>query len=104
MNNFTDKIIDRIYNSVCKQYAVKAEQWAKANRPWKDQTGDARKKLKGIPFRDNNSVGIQLVHRVEYGKHLETANDGRYAILKPTIEALRPEFMSALQKCLGGKR
>jgi len=48
-------------------------------------------------------LGIRLMHRVEYGKHLETANSGKYAILKPTIENIRQDFFDAVKKAVGGR-
>ena len=99
-------------------FAARAEQMAKKSRPWKDRTGDARKFIKGVLLNDKdvildlfkrdekgkpvksgtmtidgkNSIGFALVHRVEYGKYLETAHKGKYAVIKPTIESLRAEF------------
>lgn len=115
-------------DTVCLKYAAEAEQRAKANAPWTDRTSDARKLLKGVVL-DNDEVtldtykqvdgktvcagtmtvdgkgciGVALCHRVEYGKHLETAHDCKYAILKPTIEGLREEFFSTARKFFGGK-
>jgi len=98
------RLLVRLRDTVCAKYAVEAEQIAKANAPWKDQTGDARKLLKGVVIDDGKALGVALVHRVEYGKHLETANDGKYAILKPTIEGLRAKFFEAARKAFGDRR
>jgi hypothetical protein len=43
------------------------------------------------------------MHRVEYGKYSETANEGKCAILKITIEGLRADFFNAVEKFFGGK-
>jgi hypothetical protein len=113
-----EKIKQRLVETVCTKYAVEAEQMAKDNAPWTDRTHDARKLLKGVvldgkttvdtklgsvTIGKEKSIGIALVHRVEYGKYLETANSGQYAILKPTIEALRSSFLGAVRQALGGK-
>jgi hypothetical protein len=98
------RLLVRFRDDVCTKYAAEAEQRAKENAPWKDQTGDARKLLKGEVLDDKEALGIVLAHRVEYGKHLETANDGKYAILKPTIEGLRADFFETARKFFGDKR
>jgi coproporphyrinogen III oxidase len=97
------RLLVRFRDTICAKYAVEAEQLAKANAPWKDRTGEARKLLKGKVIEEDDAVGFALIHRVEYGKHLETANSGKYAILKPTIEALRAGFLSAARIVFGGK-
>ena len=88
---------------VCRKLAAEAEQHAKQNRPWKDRTGDARKLLKGAVIDNENELGFRIMHRKEYGQYLETANKGKYAILKPTIEHFRDRFMALLKECFGGK-
>jgi len=96
------RLLVRFMDTACAKYAAEAEQIAKANAPWTDRTGDARKLLKGKVIDDGESLGVRLMHRVEYGKHLETAHDGKYAILKPTIEGLRSDFFSVARKFFGG--
>jgi hypothetical protein len=98
------RLLARFRDTVCAKYAAEAEQTAKANAPWKDRTGDARKLLKGRVIDDGEALGFALAHRVEYGKHLETANSGKYAILKPTIEGLRAGFFAAARQVFGGNR
>ena len=96
------RLLVRFRDTVCKKYAAEAEQRAKNSAPWTDRTGDARKLLSGRVIDDGETLGVALAHRVEYGKHLETAHDGKYAILKPTIEGLRSEFFSTARKFFGG--
>ena len=90
-------------DKVCAPFAAEAEQIAKKTAPWKDQTGYARKLLKGTVIDDGKALGIGLVHRVEYGKHLERDGDGKFSILKPVIEGLRPYFMGKARAVFGGK-
>jgi len=98
------RLLVRFRDTICAKYAAEAEQIAKDNAPWKDRTGDARKLLKGKVIDDGDNLGFALIHRVEYGKHLETANSGKYAILKPTIEALRAGFFATASQVFGGNR
>jgi hypothetical protein len=87
---------------VCKNFVQKAQDQAQANAPWEDKTGDARKLLKGYAIDDDNAIGFCLAHRVDYGKYLETANNGDYAILEPTVESLREPFLNAAREAFGG--
>ena len=96
------KLLD-FKNEVLIGQATNAEQSAKANAPWKDQTGDARRLLKGIVIDDGHALGVAIAHRVEYGKNLETVSNGRFAILKPTIESIRSEVYAAWREFWGGR-
>jgi hypothetical protein len=85
-------------------FAQEMEQYAKENAPWEDHTHDARNGLRGnVFYRPGVDMGIILSHTVEYGQYLETANDGRYAILKPTVEKFMPDIKTALMQAFGGK-
>jgi hypothetical protein len=89
--------------TILSSYAVKAEQYAKEEAKWKDRTGDARKLLKGEAYyRPGVDMGIILAHGVEYGQWLETANDGKYAILKPTLDHFLPDAKADLTREFGG--
>jgi hypothetical protein len=96
------RLLVRFRDTVCKKYAAEAKQIAKKNAPWTDNTKDARKLLHGKVIDDGDALGFALAHRVEYGKYLETANSGKYAILKPTIEALRAGFFATARTVFGG--
>ena len=112
-----ERLTNRFVETACKKYAAEAEQLAKANAPWEDRTGDARKLLKGVALDgktevklkkgtvtigEDNCIGFALVHRVGYGKYLEKDGDGKYAILKPVIEAMRPRFLNTARQIFGG--
>jgi hypothetical protein len=85
-------------------YAARAEQYAKKNATWKDRTWDARNGLRGdVFYRPGVDMGITLAHTVEYGVHLETANDAKYAILKPTLDHFLPDIKDAAMREFGGK-
>jgi len=65
------------------------EQYAKANAPWDDRTGDARRGLKAIVVHDAQSSTVWLGYSsaTPYGYFLEnyTYNGVSYAIIRPTI-------------------
>jgi len=96
------RCLNRFRDVVCTEYAVKAEQFAKANAPWKDRTGNARRLLTGEVIEESNVLGVRVKHRVEYGPQLEKAHSAKYAILKPTIEALRQDFFRTAKDFFGG--
>jgi len=63
------------------------EESAKRDAPWADRTGDARDGLTATVYNDKGLVGVVLYHTVEYGKWLELIQNGRFAIIRPTLEA-----------------
>jgi len=83
--------------------AAEAAKKSKANRPWKDDTHDAKKGLYG-KFRWQGTQGIiEHGHRVNYGVYLELARDGKYAILEPTLNSLRGEFLNRVKQIMESK-
>jgi len=84
--------------ALAQDWAQELEKRAKENAPWKDRTGNARQGLFGSTMVSPRSVRIALGHSVEYGVFLELANDGKYAILKPTIDAAVPEIFKAYER------
>jgi hypothetical protein len=103
VNKAIDKKIEDFVNTVCKPTAAHAEQYAKDNAPWTDRTGEARKMLLGGVINTDDDIGFFVAHRKDYGEWLETANDGRYAILRPTVEHFRDDFLNLARKTFGGK-
>ena len=64
------------------------EDYAKANAPWNDRTGNARRGLKGEFKRlSATEFQVELSHSVHYGVFLEFGFGGRYAIIEPTLSA-----------------
>lgn len=61
------------------------EQDAKQNAPWTDITGQAREGLIAEVYTDSGEVVLTLAHQVEYGVWLETIQNGKYAIIIPTL-------------------
>jgi hypothetical protein len=111
--------------ALAKNAAANAESWAKEKRPWKDRTEDARNSLAGFVIEPGepvelpagrgdhgaavevdaaNAVGFGVAHRVDYGKWLETANDGQYAVLKPAVDQFRQAFLDGCADILGAKK
>lgn len=81
--------------SLAQNWAGQLEARAKRNAPWTDRTGNARNGLFGsteVTGLRRNEVKIRLAHTMDYGVFLELARDGKYAILKPTVDAAVPEI------------
>lgn len=68
-------------------WAGQLESYAKLNAPWTDRTGHARQSLHGGVESAGNELVLYLSHGVEYGKWLELAHGGNYAIVRPTVDA-----------------
>ncbi|MCK9570852.1 hypothetical protein M0R72_18020 [Candidatus Pacearchaeota archaeon] len=74
--------------------APKLENYAKMHAPWGDRSGNARKGLKGGCYAKGDKIMIYIAHQVDYGVYLELAHDCKYAILDPTIDALKGEIFN----------
>lgn len=77
------------------------ERYAKANRPWQDRTGNARRGLHSKVVVTTKDIAIQLHHGVHYGLYLELSRAGKYAILRPTIDRNRAEIVRILESAWG---
>jgi hypothetical protein len=66
--------------------AANMQDYAQANAPWSDRTGEARAGLTAEVDSDKGNVYVSLFHTVDYGRWLETIQGGRFAIIMPTIE------------------
>ena len=80
--------------------ASRMEEYAKANRPWHDRTGNARRTLRGVcGFSDaaGNASGNVFTVGVEgnmpYSVYLELGFDGRFSVLVPTVHWAASDFL-----------
>lgn len=90
-----------------QQLADDMIDYARPNAPWTDRTGDARKELRAGVEREGTQVTVFLEHGVPYGIYLENRFNGRFAIIRPTMEAfkrLAPKIMAGgVKAALSGK-
>ena len=87
--------------ALAQNWAGEIEARGKSRAPWRDRTGNARNGLFGstqITGLAQNEIKIVIGHSVEYGVFLELANDGRYAVLKPTLDAAAPEIFESYRR------
>lgn len=96
---YGDRVLVAV-TAVAGRIATIMQNSARGNAPWTDRTSNARTGLFGTAERDvaQRLVTIYLSHGadIDYGKWLELANAGKYAVIMPTIEAYLPELRAEL--------
>ncbi len=88
--------------ALSQRYAAQMEAYAKVNARWQDQTSLARKGLFGYSMSRNQSLITRIAHTMDYGVYLELANQGKYAILLPTVKRFVADFIEDAQKVVAG--
>jgi hypothetical protein len=86
MRRYEERVIQAIH-AVADHFSAVIESEAKANAVWVDRTGAARQTLSGFKIElAKEIVAIYLAGGVDYQIFLELKNQGRYAIILPTLE------------------
>lgn len=85
-------VVQNIANAM-EEGKAQVESHAQANAPWSDITGRARQGLKADISIEGGEVVLTLSHSVDYGYWLELIQQGKFAIIMPTLEALGPEIL-----------
>lgn len=75
----------------------------KRGRPWRDVTGNAKRGLRGEVEASGPRLTLYLIHSVEYGKELELARAGRYAVILPTLHGKTIPRLQRRLKGVAGK-
>lgn len=78
--------------------------WMKANRPWNDISGNARRGLRTAISLDRGLYSLYLIHSVKYGLYLELRHAGRYAVLLPALRVAATEIGRRLANIGSGQR
>lgn len=95
---------DEVALEVFKDAEDELADAARGNAPWADRTGDARSGLTAMALDDHGDVVLTLFHTVEYGLWLEVIQNGQFATIMPTIEALAPEILNNAVKRISDAR
>jgi hypothetical protein len=109
LDQYGVKVFDAIL-AVADFIATKMQDYARKNAIWEDRTGNARSGLFAVALKKERgargqflktaerTVEIYLSHgsAVFYGKFLELAHGGKYAIIVPAIEKHLPELKRLL--------
>lgn len=96
---YTDAI-DTAVLAIAKRYEGEIAAWMRDNAPWQDQTGAARRQLGAEVAELTNAIVIVFGHGVDYGKFLEWANSGRYAVVAPALDYFLPKVWADIQGAL----
>ncbi len=88
--------------ALSQRYAAQMEAHAKINAGWQDRTSMARRGLFGYSMQRDQSLITRIAHTMDYGVYLELANQGRYAILMPTVRRYVADFLEDAQKVVSG--
>ena len=68
--------------------------YAQENAIWADRTGAARAGLEAAVSEEGDDIYLELYHTVEHGQWLETIQNGRFAIIMPTLEIFAPRIFA----------
>lgn len=111
----------------CDSTGKKMSGEAKKNAKWTDRTGNARQTIDGgFKWQDENKCAAYVAGNMEYSPYLELShtkgtrsdsevgmevgpsfsqlelgNEGKYAVLRPTVRKLTPEFVAGMANLLG---
>lgn len=94
-------VVNRCAAFVLKKNEVPVENHMKTNAPWTDRTTNARNGLAARYVGSDKGVHqMVLFHQVDYGIWLEVKDEGKYAIIEPTMAEFGPKVMQDLVKIL----
>lgn len=88
-------------HAVAEYVSQQIQDDARKNASWHDRTGNARGGLFSVveaAAEDIVEIYLSHGHTVEYGKFLELARGGKYAIIMPTIERNLPKINRMLNE------
>ena len=91
--------------ALCTEYATRALQnfrkEQEGDKYWNNLTFQTMDRMIAEAYTEEDALGWFLAHTVEHGVYLELANDGKHAAIKPTIDALMPEFKADIKRIFG---
>lgn len=85
---------DDVAERVFQQAEAEVQNSAFTNAPWEDRSGNARRGLTSEVNNDNGDIVLTLAHTVDYGLWLEVIQNGRFAIIMPTLEREAPQIIN----------
>jgi Bacteriophage HK97-gp10, putative tail-component len=94
-----DEKIHRFIKEDLEVAAARGQIQLKADAPWTDRSGDARREL--WAEADSDHVGnyrLDMGHGVEYGIYLEKSNGARFQVIMPTLVTIARAFMESLEQ------
>lgn len=102
LDPFNSKNIEEVFLNSANEVL----SYAKANAPWTDRTGNARSGLDVSVDDNGGEISLQLYHTVDHGLWLELIQNGRFAIIMPTLQKYAPEIFRKVgaQVAIGMRR
>lgn len=93
--------LERALFGICRYWDGPIEAHMKTKAPWTDRTSNARSGLAATAVKESQKVfSIIMTYSVRYGIFLEVCNDGKYAIIKPTLILYGPKVIGMTEKLL----
>lgn len=86
------------FQDAFQRWATEAQNRSKDNAPWTDRTGNARNSIYGVAPGNEDKIRAYHGIGVYYGVFLELANNGKYRIIWPTMEALKGKLNTLVKK------
>lgn len=95
-----DEAIHEGVLQIANLYAPEVASWMKQNASWQDRTGNARQSLDSEVIELTEAIVLAFGHGVDYGRFLENANAGRYAIVGPALDYFAPRIWADVQRMM----
>lgn len=93
------KITQRVHTAA-KRAGQNAKDWMKANHPWKNQTGEAERKLRKRTIKERDRISMYLIQGAPHGIWLEVKNAGEYGVIPRAISRAVQELRRELRGVL----
>jgi hypothetical protein len=97
---YGERVVQAV-DALAMYLAERIQSDMRSSAPWTDRTGNARSGLFSVAERaagDVVTIWLSHGHTVDYGKWLELANGGKYAVIMPTLERWLPEIERMLKQ------
>ena len=96
LNVFSERTLENA-EKVMDYTVGEAENHAKRTAPWTDRTGNARRSINSKVWNEKDAIVGGLGIGVEYGKYLELSNQGKYRVIRPTMDIAKTKLMNNLK-------
>ncbi len=100
VTEYGERLVYHALVQYLEKHAREIEDMMRREAAWTDRTGAARRELKATVEVNGAHVALYLAHGVPYGKWLELAHGGRYAIIGPTVTRLGPRIGDELKAAM----
>lgn len=100
VSEYGERLVYHALVQYLEKHAGEIVEQMRREASWQDVTGAARRELKATVEVNGAQVSLYLAHGVAYGKWLELAHGGRYAIIGPTITRLGPRIGDDLKAAM----